>query len=66
MIEYWVRYIYGMMGRSLDYMNMVMMSFVFLVEFFRDKENCFFEYILDVYRVVVKYDFFFIYIFIIF
>lgn len=53
-----------MMGRSLDYMNIVLMVFVFFVEFLRGIENCFFENIIFYYEYVREYDLLFIYIFI--
>ncbi|MCY7879518.1 4-hydroxyphenylacetate 3-monooxygenase, partial [Bacillus spizizenii] len=56
MIEHWARHTHGMMGRSPDYMNTVMMSFASSAELFRDKENCFPEHILDVYRAAAKHD----------
>lgn len=37
-------------------MNTVMMSFASSAELFRDKENCFPEHILDVYRAAAKHD----------
>lgn len=56
MIEHWARHTHGMMGRSPDYMNTVMMSFASSAELLRDKENCFPEHILDMYKQVAKHD----------
>lgn len=56
MIEHWARHTHGMMGRSPDYMNTVMMSFASSAELLRDKENCFPEHILDVYKQAAKHD----------
>ncbi|MGM0947307.1 MAG: 4-hydroxyphenylacetate 3-monooxygenase, oxygenase component [Bacillota bacterium] len=56
MIEHWARHTHGMMGRSPDYMNTVMMSFASSAELLRGKENCFPEHILDVYKQAAKHD----------
>ncbi|MGY5387447.1 4-hydroxyphenylacetate 3-monooxygenase, oxygenase component [Bacillus spizizenii] len=56
MIEHWARHTHGMMGRSPDYMNTVMMSFASSAELLRDKENCFPEHILDMYQKAAKHD----------
>ena len=41
MIEHWARHTGGMMGRSPDYINTVLMSFAFSTRFLKGKENCF-------------------------
>ncbi|WP_210470229.1 4-hydroxyphenylacetate 3-monooxygenase, oxygenase component [Sporosarcina sp. 6E9] len=41
MIERWARYSGGIMGRSPDYLNTVLMSFASSVTFLKNKENCF-------------------------
>ncbi|WP_433594927.1 4-hydroxyphenylacetate 3-monooxygenase, oxygenase component [Lysinibacillus xylanilyticus] len=41
MIEHWARYSGGIMGRSPDYLNTVLMSFASSVSFFNNKDKCF-------------------------
>lgn len=41
MIEHWPRYSGGIMGRSPDYLNTVLMSFVSSVSFLNNKDKCF-------------------------
>ena len=41
MTEHWARYSGGIMGRSPDYLNTVLMSFASSVSFLKDKEKCF-------------------------
>lgn len=56
MIEQWARHTHGMMGRSPDYMNTVMMSFASSAELLREKDNCFPEHILNLYQKAAKHD----------
>jgi 4-hydroxyphenylacetate 3-monooxygenase len=41
MTEHWARYSGGIMGRSPDYLNTVLMSFASSISFLKNKENCF-------------------------
>ena len=41
MIEYWAKYSGGIMGRSPDYLNTVLMSFASSVGFLKNKDKCF-------------------------
>lgn len=41
MIEHWARYSGGIMGRSPDYLNTVLMSFASSVSFLNNKDKCF-------------------------
>lgn len=41
MMQHWAKYSKGIMGRSPDYLNTVIMSFASSVNFLRNKENCF-------------------------
>lgn len=41
MIEHWARYSGGIMGRSPDYLNTVLMSFASSVSFLSNKDKCF-------------------------
>ena len=41
MTEHWARYSGGIMGRSPDYLNTVLMSFASSVSFLKNKDNCF-------------------------
>lgn len=41
MIEHWARYSGGIMGRSPDYLNTVLMSFASSATFLKNKDNCF-------------------------
>lgn len=56
MIEHWARHTHGMMGRSPDYMNTVIMSFASSASFLHDKENCFPEHIRALYDRAMKHD----------
>ncbi|MBS4174774.1 4-hydroxyphenylacetate 3-monooxygenase, oxygenase component [Bacillus sp. FJAT-49736] len=56
MIEHWARQTQGMMGRSPDYMNTVMMSFASSAAILVGKENCFPENILSVYEKAMEQD----------
>ncbi|WP_066253990.1 4-hydroxyphenylacetate 3-monooxygenase, oxygenase component [Neobacillus drentensis] len=51
MIEHWARHTHGMMGRSPDYMNTVIMSFASSTAYIlKGKENCFPENIQSVFE----------------
>lgn len=50
MIEIWARHTNGMMGRSPDYMNTVLMSFASSAAVLKDRENCFPENIQALYE----------------
>lgn len=51
MIEHWARHTHGMMGRSPDYMNTVVMSFASSTTYIlKGKENCFPENIQSVFE----------------
>lgn len=41
MTEHWAKYSGGIMGRSPDYLNTVLMSFASSVSFLKNKDNCF-------------------------
>jgi 4-hydroxyphenylacetate 3-monooxygenase len=56
MIEYWARHTHGMMGRSPDYMNTVVMSFASSANVLRGRENCFPENIQTLYERAMKHD----------
>ncbi|VEF48145.1 4-hydroxyphenylacetate-3-hydroxylase [Bacillus freudenreichii] len=50
MIENWARHTHGMVGRSPDYMNTVIMSYASSAELLKGKENCFPENIQSLYE----------------
>src|SRR3954471_21856638 len=50
MMEYWARHTHGMMGRSPDYMNTVIMSFASSASILKGRENCFPENIESLYE----------------
>lgn len=56
MIEHWARHTHGMMGRSPDYMNTVVMSFASSAALLHGRENCFPENIQALYERAVKQD----------
>ncbi|MBM7652711.1 4-hydroxyphenylacetate 3-monooxygenase, oxygenase component [Neobacillus cucumis] len=56
MIEHWARQTHGMMGRSPDYMNTVVMSFATSANILRGRENCFPENIQSLYERAMKHD----------
>ncbi|ATH92533.1 4-hydroxyphenylacetate 3-monooxygenase, oxygenase component [Bacillus glycinifermentans] len=56
MIEHWARHTHGMMGRSPDYMNTVIMSFASSAPLLHDRENCFPEHIQSLYDQAMKHD----------
>ncbi|WP_223593936.1 4-hydroxyphenylacetate 3-monooxygenase, oxygenase component [Neobacillus bataviensis] len=50
MMEIWARHTHGMMGRSPDYMNSVVMSFASSADILKNRENCFPENIQALYE----------------
>lgn len=56
MMEYWARNTFGMMGRSPDYMNTVVMSFASSASILNGRENCFPENIQSLYERAMKHD----------
>lgn len=56
MIEHWARYTGGMMGRSPDYMNTVLMSFASSAALLKDRDNCFPENIQSLYEMAREKD----------
>lgn len=56
MIEHWARHSHGMMGRSPDYMNTVVMSFASSSILLKDRENCFPENIQCLYERAMEHD----------
>ncbi|MEH7416434.1 4-hydroxyphenylacetate 3-monooxygenase, oxygenase component [Neobacillus drentensis] len=56
MMEHWARHTHGMMGRSPDYMNTVIMSFASSANVLKDRENCFPENIQSLYERAMEHD----------
>src|ERR1700730_449418 len=56
MMEHWARFTHGMMGRSPDYMNTVVMSFASSAAILSGRENCFPENILSLYERAMEHD----------
>ncbi|MFD0824535.1 4-hydroxyphenylacetate 3-monooxygenase, oxygenase component [Neobacillus sp. M.A.Huq-85] len=56
MIEHWARHSHGMMGRSPDYMNTVVMSFASSSILLKDRENCFPANIQCLYERAMEHD----------
>ncbi|MDQ0271498.1 4-hydroxyphenylacetate 3-monooxygenase, oxygenase component [Cytobacillus purgationiresistens] len=56
MIQYWAKLNNGMMGRSPDYMNTVLMAFASSVDLLRGKPNCFPENITRFYEYAREND----------
>lgn len=56
MIQQWARSNNGMMGRSPDYMNTMLMAFASSVDFLKGKENCFPENIVNFYEYAREND----------
>lgn len=56
MIQQWALSNNGMMGRSPDYMNTMLMAFAASAEFLRGKENCFPENIVNFYEYAREKD----------
>lgn len=56
MMEYWAKHTHGMMGRSPDYMNTVIMSFASSASILDGRENCFPENIQSLYERAMEND----------
>ena len=56
MIEQWAKYSNGILGRSPDYLNTVLMSFASSSGLLEDKENCFANHLLSLYELAMKND----------
>ncbi|MED1205052.1 4-hydroxyphenylacetate 3-monooxygenase, oxygenase component [Heyndrickxia acidicola] len=56
MIEHWARHTHGLMGRSPDYMNTVIMSFASSASLLNGMENCFPENIQSLYERAMEQD----------
>ncbi|WP_284037558.1 4-hydroxyphenylacetate 3-monooxygenase, oxygenase component [Neobacillus sp. 114] len=56
MIEIWARHTNGLMGRSPDYMNSVVMAFASSALFLKGSENCFPENIISLYERAKNQD----------
>jgi 4-hydroxyphenylacetate 3-monooxygenase len=56
MTQQWAQLTHGMMGRSPDYMNTVLMAFASSAELLRGTENCFPENIISYYEYVREHD----------
>ncbi|MCZ8535917.1 4-hydroxyphenylacetate 3-monooxygenase, oxygenase component [Paenisporosarcina quisquiliarum] len=56
MMEHWARQTKGMMGRSPDYINSVIMAFASSASFLKGKEKCFPENIQSVYESAMSKD----------
>ncbi|MEO4055037.1 4-hydroxyphenylacetate 3-monooxygenase, oxygenase component [Solibacillus sp. CAU 1738] len=56
MIEHWARHTSGIMGRSPDYLNTVLMSFASAADYLEGKENCFPQNIQALYELAREKD----------
>ncbi|MDW0110026.1 4-hydroxyphenylacetate 3-monooxygenase, oxygenase component [Sporosarcina aquimarina] len=56
MIEQWARQTCGLMGRSPDYLNTVLMSFASSSSYLNEKENCFPEHVQSLYERAREQD----------
>ncbi|MBB4824948.1 4-hydroxyphenylacetate 3-monooxygenase [Sporosarcina luteola] len=56
MIEHWARYSGGMMGRSPDYLNTVLMSFASSASYFTNKDYCFPNHLQAFYELAREND----------
>lgn len=56
MIEQWARHTGGIMGRSPDYLNTVLMSFASSASFLEGKENCFPDHLQAFYEYAMEND----------
>jgi len=56
MIEQWAKVSCGVMGRSPDYLNTVLMSFASSAPFLKGKSNCFPEHLEAVYKMAREKD----------
>ncbi|PPA69033.1 4-hydroxyphenylacetate 3-monooxygenase, oxygenase component [Jeotgalibacillus proteolyticus] len=64
MIQEWAKTNAGMMGRSPDYMNTVLVSLVASIDLLKERENCFPEHILKFYEKAREQDWSFTHTFI--
>ncbi len=56
MFEHWAKQTFGMMGRSPDYLNTVLMSFASSASFLDGKENCFPQNLIAFYKMAREKD----------
>ncbi|RTQ94001.1 4-hydroxyphenylacetate 3-monooxygenase, oxygenase component [Lysinibacillus telephonicus] len=56
MIEHWAKQTYGIMGRSPDYLNTVLMSFASSAGFLEGKENCYPENLIKFFKYAREKD----------
>lgn len=56
MMEHWARQSFGIMGRSPDYLNTVLMSFASTAPFLEGKENCFPKNLQSFYELAREND----------
>lgn len=56
MFEHWAKQTFGMMGRSPDYLNTVLMSFASSASFLDGKENCFPQNLINFYKIAREKD----------
>jgi 4-hydroxyphenylacetate 3-monooxygenase len=56
MMEHWAKYTHGLMGRSPDYMNTIIMSFASSASLLNGRENCFPENIQSLYERAIEQD----------
>ncbi|WP_269410723.1 4-hydroxyphenylacetate 3-monooxygenase, oxygenase component [Lentibacillus daqui] len=56
MIQQWAGLTNGMMGRSPDYMNTVVMALASSANYLKEKENCFPEHLLSFYEYAREHD----------
>ncbi|SEJ85960.1 4-hydroxyphenylacetate 3-monooxygenase [Bhargavaea ginsengi] len=56
MMELWAKKTFGMMGRSPDYLNTVLMSFASSAGFLEGKENCFPQNLVAFYKLAREND----------
>ncbi|QGH35991.1 4-hydroxyphenylacetate 3-monooxygenase, oxygenase component [Gracilibacillus salitolerans] len=56
MIQHWAKMSGGMLGRSPDYMNTVLMTFAASAKLLNGKENCFAEHLTDFYMKAREED----------
>ena len=56
MIEQWAKHTNGIMGRSPDYLNTVLMSFASTSKFLEGKDNCYAENLRAVYELAMEKD----------
>ncbi len=56
MFEHWARHTHGMMGRSPDYMNTVLMSFASSAALLKDRDHCFPEHVQALYERAAAQD----------